>query len=136
MTPSASPITAESLAIGAASVSGMPSMIAMTRAAYGDPKSLTNSQRPVPAKPSISSAARALNWGTSVVTSRGENAGFMSWRSRWCSSPSTFSSQLAHQRANSPVVTPLCAGQATLPWRSFGCLASRLTWSYRRTASP
>ena len=104
-------------------------MIAMTRAAYGDPKSVTNSHRPVPAKPSASPAARSLNLGTSVVTSRGEKAGFMSWRTRWCSSPSRFSSQVAHHRANSPAVTPLCAGQATLPCRSFGCLASRLTWS-------
>ena len=125
-----------SLAMIGHSSSGRPSMIAMTRAAYGSANSETNSHESGWRKPSTSSLASAWNRGTRPPISFGEKAGFIRRRSRWCSSPSLFSSQLAHHRAKGPSVTPLCAGHATLPWRSLGCLTRRLISSYRSTAMP
>ena len=111
----ARPTVVASRAITGHSDSGMPRTIAVALAAYGAANSDTNSHRPGSAKPSISSCASARNRGTSGVTSRGENAGFISRRSRRWSSPSLFSTQLRNQRTNGPPVTPLCAGQAKLP---------------------
>ncbi|MFC6936802.1 hypothetical protein ACFQHO_45380 [Actinomadura yumaensis] len=129
MTPIARPIVAESRAISRQCSSGSPSMIAMTRAAYGSANSATNSQRSGSRNPSTSSPASAWKRGTSGAIMRRENAGFSRRRSRWWSSPSLLSTQFAHHAANGPPVMPWCAGQRALPCASFGCLSSLPTSS-------
>ena len=147
VTPIARPTVAASLAMIGHSSSGMPSMMAMhARGVRARRTRETNSQWSSCRKPSMSSSASAWNRGTRPPISLGEKAGFISRRSRWCSSPSLFRIQLANQSANGPSVIPLCAGQATLPCRRLGVLeqpahlrrsgARRSRTAWWRTSSP
>ena len=107
VTPIARPIVVDSVAMVSHSDSGIPSMMAMTRAAYGSAKSETNSHCPGRGKASMSSLARSANRGASSASSFGEKAGLRSRRSRRWSSPSLSRIQLAHHSASGPSVMPL-----------------------------
>ncbi|MGW5680017.1 hypothetical protein ACWEV4_33945 [Streptomyces sp. NPDC003860] len=56
---------------------------------------------------STNSTARARNPGAMAAAARAVNAGFINRRNLRCSSPSWWSTQLRHQSASAPSVTPL-----------------------------